>query len=402
MRDTLLKEYSSLNYLRIPNKNPDNIFNVNFVDGPFLEILGPRQEEYIVTFTDTKRKKQLHRSEINNNMWTRASVKYCIDCLIEVRQKSTGELKFSHQFNPKGKRVYIHLDSKSLGDTLAWFPYVKEFKKKWDCEVVTSTFHNDWFQKTYPDLEFVEPGSEVQDLYAMYSLGWHYNDKEVNYERSPIDFKKYPLQQTASEILNLKYEEVKPKVNVPNQKTDIIGKYAVIAPHASSHAKYWNYPGGWQQIVDYLNDNGYRVVMLTQEHLGDEWHDSKLGGRLTGVVDKTGDFPLMERMIDIRDADLFIGVGSGLSWVSWAMNTPTILISGFSYPYTEFQDCKRIYPLDPSTCRGCFNRRWLDPGDWDWCPDQKGTPRQFECTKVIEPSQVIESINSLCNIYNQK
>lgn len=399
MKNTLIKEYNNLNYLRVPNKSPDNTFFVNFVDGPFLEILGPKQEEYIVTFTDTKRKRQLHKAEISNNMWTRASVKYSINCLIEVRQKSTGELKFSHQFNPKDKRVYIHLDSKSLGDTLAWFPYVEEFRKKWDCKVITSTFHNDWFEKNYPELEFVSPGTEVQDLYAMYSLGWHYNNQEVNYDRVPIDFKKYPLQQTSSEILNIKYSEIKPKLVTPNQKTDIIGKYAVIAPHASAHAKYWNYPGGWQQIINYLNDKGYRVVMLTQESLGDEWHDSKLGGRLTGVVDKTGDIDIKERMIDIRDADLFIGVGSGLSWLAWALDTPTIMISGFSYPYTEFQDCERIYPLDNSICRGCFNRRWLDPGDWEWCPDHKGTPRQFECTKTIKPSQVIESVNKLCNIY---
>ena len=104
-------------------------------------------------------------------------------------------------------------------------------------------------------------------------------------------------------------------------------------------------------------------------------------------------------MIDIRDADLFIGVGSGLSWLSWSLGTPTIMISGFSYPYTEMQDCERIYPNDISICRGCFNRKWLDPGDWDWCPDQKGTPRQFECTKSIEPFQVIASIKKLCNIY---
>jgi autotransporter strand-loop-strand O-heptosyltransferase len=104
-------------------------------------------------------------------------------------------------------------------------------------------------------------------------------------------------------------------------------------------------------------------------------------------------------MVDIRDAKLFIGVGSGLSWLSWALNTPTIMISGFSYPYTEFQDCERIFPEDLKTCRGCFNRKWLDPGDWEWCPDHKDTPRQFECTKNIKPDQVIVSIKKLLNIY---
>ena len=33
----------------------------------------------------------------------------------------------------------ICFDSKAIGDTLAWFPYVEEFRKKHECEVVVST-----------------------------------------------------------------------------------------------------------------------------------------------------------------------------------------------------------------------------------------------------------------------
>ena len=160
------------------------------------------------------------------------------------------------------------------------------------------------------------------------------------------------------------------------------------------------HPKGWQTIIDYLNEKGYKVVMITGEPLGDEWHDSKLGGTLTGVINKTGyNIDLSDRMIDIRDAELFIGVGSGLSWLSWSIGTPTILISGFSYPYTEFKDCERIFTLDYKVCTGCFNRKWLDPGDWEWCPDHKDTPRHFECTKTIKPDQVLLAVNRLLNIY---
>ena len=395
MKDILIKEYSNIKNLKLQYKEASNVFNVNFVDGAFIEILGTQDAQYKVTFKDTKKNKIVHTDTINNNMWARANLKYCIDWNIEVKNIANGEVVYEHQFNPKGKRVYIHLDSSAIGDTLAWFPYIEEFRKKWGCDVITSTFHNDWFESNYPELEFVSPGAEVADIYSMLSIGWFYDGKEINKEKIPIDFKKYPLQQTASEILNIKYKEIKPIISVPDMDTDIVGKYVVIAPHASSHAKYWMYPGGWQKVIDYLNNKGYKVVMLTQEPLEDKWHDSKLGGTLINVVDKTGDLPLVERMIDIRDAELFIGVGSGLSWVSWALNTPTILISGFSYPYTEFQDCERIYPKDNSLCRGCFNREWLDPGDWEWCPDHKDSPRHFECTKSIKPSQVLKSIQNI-------
>ena len=400
MKEVLIQEYNNIDILRIPHKEPENTFNINFLDGPFVEVLGPLQKEYLVKFVNTKTNRVLFENTITNNMWTRSNIKYLVKWRIEIYDKKTGEKIIEHIFNPQGRRVYIHLDSSAVGDTLAWFPIIEEFRKENNCHVACSTFHNEWFEKNYPELEFIKPGTEVRDLYAMFTIGWFYNDKKVVFDKSPIDFKKYPLQQTATEILGLKYKEVKPQLVTPNRKTDIEGKYVVIAPHASAHAKYWMYPGGWQTVIDYLNEKGYKVAMITGEPLNDDWHDSKLGGTLTGVIDKTGfHIGLEDRMIDIRDASAFIGLGSGLSWLSWALNTPTVLISGFSYPYTEFQDCERIYPKDPKTCRGCFNRHWLNPGDWEWCPDHKDTPRQFECTKVIEPSQVIESLNKILNIY---
>ena len=161
------------------------------------------------------------------------------------------------------------------------------------------------------------------------------------------------------------------------------------------------YPGGWQTVINYLKDNGYKVVMITKERLGNDWHDSKLGGTLKGVIDKTGDYPIEDRMVDIKYADAFIGVGSGLSWLAWATGTPVTLISGFSEPYSEFLDCERVFNYDEDVCTGCFNREWLNPGDWDWCPDQKDTPRQFECSKTITPSRVLASINRTLNIYNK-
>jgi len=398
MKEVLIDEYSNTKILAIPYKKPENTYNVNFVNGAFIEILGPLQKEYIVKFINSKTNRVLFENTITNNMWTQPNIKYLVKWRIEVYDKEDNSKVFEHIFNPEGKRIYIHIDSTALGDTLAWFPVIEEFRKENKCEVVCSTFHNEWFEGNYPELQFVKPGSEVNNLYGMFAIGWFYDDKKVVFDKTPIDFKKYPLQQTATEILGMKYREVKPIVNTPNKKTDIEGKYVVIAPHASAHAKYWMYPKGWQIIIDYLNSKDYKVIMLTQEPLGDDWHDSKLGGTLTGVINKTGDFPLEDRMIDIRDAEAFIGVGSGMSWLSWSLNTPTILISGFSYPYTEMQDCERIFPDNPRVCRGCFNRHWLNPGDWEWCPDYKDTPRQFECTKVIEPSQVIKSINKILNL----
>ena len=132
--------------------------------------------------------------------------------------------------------------------------------------------------------------------------------------------------------------------------------------------------------------------MITKEPMYDDWHDSKLGGTLKGVINKTGNFPLDERANDIMNAKALIGIGSGLSWLSWALGTPVVMISGFSEPYSEFEDCERIY-APKGKCGGCFNKVRLDAGDWEWCPEHKDTDRHFECTTSIKPQVVIDAIN---------
>jgi len=399
MKEVLITEYNNLEQLNIPYKKEENKFYVNFIQGAKCEVIGDDEKRYIVKFIDQKHNKVIHESEINNNMWTKTNIQYFVNWKVEVTDKETDELVFEHKLDLTDKKVYIHFESSAIGDTLAWFPQVEEFRKKYKSKVVVSTFHNYWFQNQYPELEFVEPGTEVFNLYAMYCIGWFYNeDRTVNSSKSPIEFKKHPLGETASSMLGVSYKEIKAKVNVPDKVRQIDEKYVVIAPHASSHAKYWMYPKGWQTIIDYLNKNGYKVLMLTHERLGDEWHDSKLGGTLTGVINKTGNYPIEDRMVDIKYADAFIGVGSGLSWMSWSIGTPTILISGFSEPYTEFLDCERIFNYDTNICTGCFNKHWLNPGNWEWCPEHENTPRQFECSKTIKPEQVIKSINKLLKI----
>ena len=400
MKEVLIKKYNNITQLNLPNKKNLNKFVFNFVKGAFLEIIGSDPKNYLIKFINSVNNESLYETEISNNMWTKPSIEYFINWRIEVYDKENNELVFKHNYNAKDKRVYIHFESSAIGDTLAWFPAIEEFRKIHQCQVICSTFHNEWFEKEYPNLEFVNPGTEVNNLYAMYTVGWFYNeDKTVTNSKIPIDFKQHPLGETSTSILGLKYREIKPKVTIPNKSRQIEDKYVIIAPHASAHAKYWNYKGGWQSIIDYLNEQGYKVVMITYEKLGDKWHDSKLGGTLKNVIDKTGNYPIEDRMLDLKYADAFIGVGSGLSWLSWSIGTPTILISGFSLPYSEFTDCERIFNYDNNVCTGCFNKHWLNPGDWEWCPEHKNTYKQFECTKTINPSKVIKSLNKVLNIY---
>tara|TARA_B110000240_G_scaffold158322_1_gene176330 strand:- start:230 stop:1369 length:1140 start_codon:yes stop_codon:yes gene_type:complete len=374
-------------------------FIASFINGPTLEIKDSPNNNYNVKFIDQSNNKVHYKTKLKGNHWASSSLEYFINWKIIV-EDSDKNIVYEHPYNAEGKRIYISFESRAIGDTLAWFPYVKEFQNKHKCQVIVSTFHNSFFEDHYPELIFVNKGSAVHNLYAQYNIGWFYgkNDK-INYQKNPINFRLNTLQKTSSSILGLDHIEIKPKLSFKNTGSSYKNKYVVIAPHGSAHAKYWNNPGGWQTIIDYLNRKKYKVVMITKEPLNDEWHDSKLGGTLTGVIDKTGNYSLKDRANDIMNAEAFIGIGSGLSWLSWSLNTKTILISGFSENYSEMESCERISPTLPDICKGCYNYQRLDAGDWEWCPEHKGTFRQFECTKSILPSTVINSINQQLGIF---
>ncbi|MFT5533165.1 MAG: autotransporter strand-loop-strand O-heptosyltransferase [Candidatus Paceibacteria bacterium] len=95
---------------------------------------------------------------------------------------------------------------------------------------------------------------------------------------------------------------------------------------------------------------------------------------------------------ELQKSTAFIGIGSGLSWLSWATGTPTILISGFSERFSEFQDNAYRISAPAGACSGCFNKVRLDAANWNWCPEHEKTARQFECTKLITAQSVIEQL----------
>ena len=364
------------------NKNFYKKFiSFSFIKNPYLKIKGKGKKDYIVQFTDKRIDKVIYKDIIKANQWVKAYRKWYTDWLISV--ESEGKIIFKHNFSLKNKNVYIHLESKSLGDTIAWFPYVEEFRKKHKCKIIVSTFWNSLFEKKYKKLLFVKPGEKVNNIYASYEIGWFTPwDKNKN----PQDFRTIPLQKTSSDILGLNYKEIKPKIVIPNKSRNIKEKYVCIAVHSTSQGKYWNYPGGWQKVVNYLNNRNYKVVCLSKEK--EMYMSNKLP---RGIIDKTGNIHITNRIIDLKYASLFIGVSSGLSWLAWAIGTPVILISGITASFCEFKTgIRKIQNLN--VCNGCFNDPDIefDKGDWNWCPRKKN----FECTKKITPEMVIVAISS--------
>lgn len=362
----------------------DNKVFMHFVRGAFVEIKGNRQANYQVKFFNNKNERLLYSTDISNNMWTKCNIEYFIEWRIDIYEN--GKLWHQHIFNPENKRVYVALDSKALGDSLAWIPYVEEFGKVHNCKMVTSTFMNSMFEEKYPNIEFVNPGTNVENLYAMYAIGLFYNeDNTINIYKNPIDPKGQTMQKMCSDILGLDYKEIKPKLKDRKINIDPNLKQVCIGIHGTAQSKFWNNPTGWQDVVDWLNNKGYTVKLLSKEG------ENYMGNQLPSGIVKHPNGPLELVMDEMKKSKAFIGIGSGLSWLSWALDVPTVLISGFSYKWAEMEDCIRIGAPE-GKCEGCFNRLRLDPADWNWCPDHKGTERQFECTKSITSEMVIKEL----------
>ena len=371
-------------------KNKNNIVEVknkviiHFVKGPYVEIKGNTNSEYKVEFIDNKTGRVHYSTTIKNNCWCKCSIEYCVEWKIKIYEND--KLWYEYIYNAKGKRVYIAMDSKALGDSLAWVAYVEEFRKKHQCEVITSTFMNDMFIEQYPNITFTSPGMAVENLYAMYCVGLFYNDdNSVNLFKNPIDPKTQTMQKMCSDILGLDFIEVRTKIKKRNIKIDPTLKQVCIGVFGTAQSKFWNNPTGWQDVVDWLNNKGYTVKLVSKE--GDDY----MGNKLPNGVIKHPNGPLELVMDEMLKSKAFIGIGSGLSWLSWSLNVPTVLISGFSYDWAEMKDCVRI-AAPKGKCEGCFNRLRLDAGDWNWCPDHKGTDRQFECTKSITSDMVIKEL----------
>ena len=294
---------------------------------PRVFVHGEPNKKYVVKFYDGSGEK-VWTQETQNNTTIIGERQWYTNWRITL--ESGGKIIDEDIFNLKNKTVFIKIDGYALGDNLAWIPYVEEFRKKHNCQVICSSFFNQLFAPSYPHILFVKPNIDIDNIYAQYFIGAGKEGHNIKY--SPTSTKEIPLQKTACDILGLKYQEVRPKVVKPNfGGPSIKGKYVTISEFASADFKMWN--GNWQTIVNHLKSLGYKVVVISKEPTS-----------LTGIIDKTGDLRYIDRINDLTYAEFHIGVSSALSWLSWATGTHVFMISDFTPPSHEFQSgVTRLY-----------------------------------------------------------
>lgn len=353
-----------------------NSIQVTYLDGPKVEVLGDVQGEYFVEFLDSKGE-VVHKSTIKNNMWTSCSRKYFERWKIRVN----GEI--IEEFSPEGKRILISLESKSLGDTIAWAPYAVKFSAENKCKVILSTFHNEFFQglEEYKDIEFMIPGSSTS-CYAVYRIGWFRDEKGGwgDKSRNPIQVNTVPLQKASSDILGLEYEELNFGLNFPLRERPLDKKYVVFSPQSTAGCKEWVYEN-WVSLSRMIREIGYKIVVVTKDPYFIEDTINVWGEELDVVANY------------LQHAEGFFGLTSGLSWMNWALGKHTHVIGGLERPWFLFQNnSTKIY--NDNVCIFCSNEELFvfDAGNWHWCPVYEGTPKQHICQKSITPLQVFSKM----------
>ena len=385
---------------------------INFRNGPTVEIKGEDSDPRIfsVKFIDDKNGEVVHQSSIKINHWVKASRRYFTKWRIEVT--SMGEIIHEEIIDLSDKKVMISLSSRAIGDSIAWLPYCEEFRKNHGCILTVETPYFEIFSPSYPDIEWVpfeKYHLEHEDFHATYDIGYgtqkfedHEEEMKIinrNYKsgrgklyseelslwdnlRSPRHPHSITLAENATDILGLEFKEIRPLLkNYKPQERPFEGKYVCISEFASAKGlKEWNNKIGWEKVVDKLISLGFKVVSISKEK-----------SNLNKVIKRNGDIDLKERIWYLHNSEFFIGVCSGLSWLAWACGKKVVMISGATLEFTEFQE-DNIRVINKEVCHGCWNSE--DHRDKfvcfheSFCPESKN----FECTRKISPSSVIQKI----------
>jgi autotransporter strand-loop-strand O-heptosyltransferase len=315
--------------------------------------------------------------------------RYFVRFRIEIWQN--GESVFCHDYSAADRDVLIRFPVDTLGDPLGWFPYAVKFKERHGCRLTCAIGGKliPLLRDAYPDITFVTPDAvEPGRFYATYTIAVYFTKGAMFDHKDcvPCDFRMVGLHRAAGYILGVDPADKPPRIAIANSSRPVAEPYVCIAVQSTLQAKFWNNPTGWQEIVIFLKQAGYRVFCLDQKQThgkGLVW--THMPG---GAEDQTGDKPLQERARWLAHAEFFVGLSSGLSWLAWAVGTPVVMISGFTHPTTEFDTPYRI--INYHTCNSCWNdpRERFDREDFLSCPRHQGTARQFECTRLITADQV--------------
>lgn len=303
----------------------------------------------------------------------------------EVEVYLQGHLMLHHVYDCEGRNVHFKFEPTGMGDHINIMTAIETFRRIHKCKafVEVPDYLKDLFKTYYPKIKFNTPPLTSYATYIMTPTFHPFIATETARTMSGT--------RAGIEILDLYFADK--VIFTPTKSRQIKEPYVVIASQASSAVKAWLNPQGYDQVVAYLKKIGYRVLCIDlKKETSDHGFTAKIPN---GAEDFTGNIPLLERVNQMAYADFFIGFSSGLSWLAWAVDIPVILVSGFTASWYDADNTYRVY--NKLLCRGCHNNALIPWNDIYNCPMLKGSPRQYECSRMISSQQVINAIDAIRN-----
>lgn len=287
-------------------------------------------------------------------------------------------------------KYFIEIVTHSLGDTIACLPVIERFRSLTNHETVVKInpglIH--LVQESYPNLIFNNQEVDAAD----------------NVTKLFYDFNQ-PIQTGFAKQLGFhKWKYIRPRINPPTEPAEIPGKYVTFGIHSTLQLKYWNNSLGkvsqnlspnWNSLGRMLKKDGYTPIVVDKyESFGKSPYFNNIPKSLKSKIN----YPFDKVINFLYYSEFFVGISSGLSWLAHALGKPVAMIANFTEDWNEFPlespDYLRITNKD--VCHGCWNKIDINynfqADDWYWCPEHKGTSREFECHKSIKPQYVYEQI----------
>ena len=294
--------------------------------------------------------------------------------------------------------LIVEVGGKALGDTIGAVAVIDKYRKISGRDITVLCKFSNLFTKSYPELKF-ENWTSDSYKYLPNDNSWILNGK-IYKDRIITNYKfDVPLLEGFAKDFNIDTDDVKPKVDLSIKERPIKGKYVCIAIQSTAQCKYWNYPGGWDELCRLLRKKGLTPVCIDRDYsFGVQGNFNEAPSK---ALKKNG-MSLEETINYLYHCEFFIGLSSGLTWLAQAVGKPTVIISNATLKDHEYINENTIRISDESVCHGCFNKPdqyKFDAGDWFWCPVYRNDDiRRFICTKAITPENVMEKIENFFNI----
>lgn len=318
------------------------------------------------------------------NIWSEQSNNQVLERVIEIPNEY-GDL-------------LVEIGSKALGDTIGALAVIEKYRKSSDRNITVLCKFSNLFKKTYPELNF-EDCTNDSYKYLPNQNSWLLNGK-IYKDRIITNYKfDIPLLEGFAKDFNIDTIGVEPKVDVTIKERPIKSKYVCIAIQSTAQCKYWNYPGGWDELCRLLRKKGLTPVCIDKDYsFGIKGNFNEAPSK---ALKKNG-MSLEETINYLHHCEFFIGLSSGLTWLAQAVGKPTVIISNATSKDHEHVNDKTLRIYDETVCHGCFNKPdkyEFSAGDWLWCPVYRNDEmRRFICTKAITPDSVMEKIESFLKI----